>query len=277
MTAANPDSTALRDRLTAEQWICLLAPLAPERVNKRDGNDYLEQWDVRRWLTRIFGHGGWDLEVRELTCVREHGVQQPQQGTQAPRWRWWVSYRAQIRLHVRDQWGQPLGYWDGSAADEKANQPGHGDAHHGAMTSAESTALKRAAINLGDAFGLALYSSEAFDREAGKSVPVVGWTAVRPPEATPETSEGVPAAADSTTPEPTPDLSSPAASVATVEDWINGIDALIDAADDEATLKAAWETIGAEHAGGRVSEQDKAKLSKAITAKLNRLRGANAA
>lgn len=201
------DPTPLRDRLTAEQWRCLLAPISPDRVNKRDGNDYLEQWDVRRWLTRVFGPGGWDLESRELTCIREHGVQTAAQANQTPKWRWWVSYRAQVRLYVRDQWGQPLGYWDGSAADEKANQPGHGDAHHGAMTSAESTALKRAAINLGDAFGLSLYSSDAFDRQAKKSLPVVGWVAIRPPDDTPPpTAEGVPPAqAEPTTPGGVPD------------------------------------------------------------------------
>lgn len=177
----------LRERLTDEQWDLLLRPLNVERVNKLDGNDYLEQWDVRRWLTRIFGFGGWDEESRELTCIREHGVPQEQGGRPTGKWRWWVSYRALTRLTVRDQWGRELAHFDGAAADEKANQPGHGDAHHGAMTSAQSTALKRAAINLGDAFGLSLYVKDA----ELKRLPVVGWVAVNPPEHMPETAEAV--------------------------------------------------------------------------------------
>lgn len=195
----------LRDRLTPEQWATLLAPLNPERVNVLDGNDYLEQWDVRRWLIRVFGPGGWDLTVLDLTLLREHGVEQSAQQGKAPKWRWWVSYRATVRLTVRDQYGVTLGSYDGTAADEKANQPGHGDAHHGAATSAESTALKRAALNLGDAFGLSLYSKVAFDKRAGKSLAVVAWSAVRPPERPADAQAKADAAQADAVPAPAPD------------------------------------------------------------------------
>lgn len=217
----------LRDRFTAEQWDLLLRPLNPERVNERDGNDYLEQWDIRRWLTRIFGFGGWDEESRELACIREHGVEQPN-----GKWRWWISYRAQTRLTVRDQWGREIGHWDGSAADEKANQPGHGDAHHNAMTSAQSTALKRAAINLGDAFGLSLYVKD----RAAKRLPVIGWVAINPPQEKPETAEAV-SAPEREQIEDEPTGQDPAAAA---EAQADGYAQLVDQARTTDDLGALW-------------------------------------
>jgi Rad52/22 family double-strand break repair protein len=159
-------------QLTAPQLRLLHRGLDPKRVGKDDkGFAHMEAWDIKRYLLRVFGFAGYDTENRELALVRE--IEIPGQG-QNSRSRWTVVYRAQVRLTVKDVHGRVLGHWDGEAAGGASNQPKLDDAHDMAMKTASSQALKRAATNLGDQFGLSLYNN-------GSPAPVVGFCAAHPP------------------------------------------------------------------------------------------------
>lgn len=141
-------------RLTDTQVNALLAPIFKGRVSKnQQGFSHLEAWDVRRMLNRVFGFTGWSLvETSPPVCV----VEQPHQlanGKPGVK----VAYRAHLELIIHTPDGDCR--YAGSAVAE-ANQPDYnvGDAHDQALKSAESGALKRAATNLGDQFGLSLYN-----------------------------------------------------------------------------------------------------------------------
>lgn len=172
-TAEGPTShTQNQAALTAPQLRLLHRGLDPKRVGKDNkGHAHMEAWDIKRYLLRVFGFAGYDTENRELALVRE--IEIPGQGQNAPS-RWTVVYRAQVRLTVKDVTGRELGHWDGEAVGDSYNQPKLGDAHDMAMKTAASQALKRAATNLGDQFGLSLYNN-------GSPAPVVGFCAAHPP------------------------------------------------------------------------------------------------
>lgn len=157
-------ATAGPTDLAPEQIATLLAPINPNRVQHLRGQSHVEAWDVRRWLTRIFGFGGWSDETLELVCVSEREINPG---------RWTVVYRAQTRLTVKTLNGRPLSFWDDAAMGDSRNQPSLGDAHDMAMKTALSQALKRCAVNLGDAFGLSLYND-------GSANAVVMWSAAHP-------------------------------------------------------------------------------------------------
>ncbi len=151
-------STETQQRgLTADQLAMLLTPLNTNRVKQHKGNAHLEAWDVRRWLTRIFGFGGWDDEILSVECI--HSVTSPIGNDPAPlKHRCTAVYRVTMRLTVKDQWGNVVGHWEDGATGEGVNQVSVGDAHDLAFKAAVSQALKRCAVNLGDQFGLSLYN-----------------------------------------------------------------------------------------------------------------------
>ncbi|MFK0180032.1 Rad52/Rad22 family DNA repair protein [Streptomyces xanthochromogenes] len=150
--------------LTREQVATLLAPINPSRVQNLRGQSHLEAWDVRRWLNRVFGFGGWADETLELACVAQVEINPG---------RWTVIYRAQVRLTVKTTDGRLLTTYDDAAMGDSRNQPALGDAHDQAMKTALSQALKRCAHNLGDAFGLSLYND-------GSRQAVGLWSAAHP-------------------------------------------------------------------------------------------------
>ncbi|MEU4410673.1 Rad52/Rad22 family DNA repair protein [Streptosporangium sp. NPDC023963] len=133
----------------------LLQPINPSRVLK-DGknNSHVSQQDVTAHLTRIFGFGSFDIDIEGPDLVFE---QQRTNDQGKPTGRWDVCYRAKVTLTVRDPDGNVVCRLQGSATDTAENQK-RGDAHDLALKSAESTAKKRAATNLGDQFGLSLYN-----------------------------------------------------------------------------------------------------------------------
>lgn len=141
---------------TAAQIAQLLKPVNPKRVLK-DGkrNSHLAQQDVRAHLIRLFGFGSFDIDVTGPDLVFEQERRDDKTGK--PNNRWDVCYRATVRLTVRDPTGKKICHYDGTAADTAENQK-RGDAHGLAIRSSESLALKRAATNLGDQFGLSLYN-----------------------------------------------------------------------------------------------------------------------
>lgn len=135
-------------KISAEQYAQLIQPINANRVQKLQGkHQYLEQWDVRRFLICIFGFDGFDVETKSLELVREL---EPTKG------RWTIVYRAEVRLSIKVD-GEVIAVFEDAAAGDAINQPSIGDAHDLAMKTALSQALKRCAANLGDQFGLSLY------------------------------------------------------------------------------------------------------------------------
>lgn len=134
--------------LTQEQYEQLMKPLNPSRVAKRNqagrSLSYLEAWDVKAHLIRIFGFGGWSWDVFSA----EQAFEQEKDG------KWNVGYRVVGRLLI-----PTLDCTYTEAAVGSATLPSRGEAHDMAVKTAESDAIKRAAINLGTQFGLSLYNN----------------------------------------------------------------------------------------------------------------------
>lgn len=139
----------MHTNLTQEQYEQLMKPLNPSRIAQRQGGggrslSYLEAWDVKAHLIRIFGFGGWSWDVISV----EQAFEQDTGG------KWNVGYRVAGRLTI------PIldcSYTE--AAVGSATLPQRGEAHDMAVKTAESDAVKRAAINLGTQFGLSLYNN----------------------------------------------------------------------------------------------------------------------
>jgi recombination DNA repair RAD52 pathway protein len=155
----------------AKQTLQLLQAIHPSRV-LLDGKNHphVSQQDITAHLIRIFGFGNFDTDILETTLVFE---QQRTNDKGEPTNRWDVCYRAKVRLTVRDADGNEVcHYEDGSTAT--AQNQARGDAHDGAFKSALSLAKKRAAVYLGDQFGLSLYNK-------GQMRALVKGTLVLPP------------------------------------------------------------------------------------------------
>lgn len=167
----------------------LLRPINQRRVlADAKGHSHVSQQDVTAHLIRVFGFGGFDTTVLSCDLVfEEPHVNKSTGEVSADRWN--VCYRALLRLTVRGPDGQVVCvYEDGSTAT--AQNQTRGDAHDLAYKSAISLSKKRAAINLGDGFGLSLYNRGQLD-------PLVMATLVRPvaeteAEASGDVQEGVP-------------------------------------------------------------------------------------
>lgn len=148
--------------LNDKQHDVLLRPLNPARVSARQqagrSLSYLEAWDVKAHLIRIFGFGGWSADVLSADLAFED---QTQKGS------WNVGYKVVLRLSIPNLY---CTYTE--AAVGQATLPQRGEAHDMAVKTAESDALKRAAINLGDQFGLSLYNN-------GSLKPAVGTVLAR--------------------------------------------------------------------------------------------------
>jgi hypothetical protein len=136
----------------------LLKPLNPSRVATRSqagrSLSYLETWDVKAHLIRIFGFGGWSWDVKTAELAFEEKNEKGQ---------WNVGYKVIGTLTI-NHWASYT-----EAAVGSATLPQRGEAHDMAVKTGESDALKRSAINLGTQFGLSLYNN-------GSQKDVVGMT-----------------------------------------------------------------------------------------------------
>jgi recombination DNA repair RAD52 pathway protein len=176
--------------LNERQTRLLLMPVQESRVGKNaKGFSHLQAWDVRRTLTRVFGFTGWSEEILEETLVSERHVPNGKDSYGNDKFRHTVVYRAKVRLTVYDTDGNRLSFWDGSAAGDATNLPSLGDAHDFALKTALSQALKRAAHNLGDQFGLSLYNN-------GSTLGQVQWSMAYPPAGQQADTTPVPAVND---------------------------------------------------------------------------------
>ncbi|MFI7278493.1 Rad52/Rad22 family DNA repair protein [Streptomyces sp. NPDC049879] len=142
-------------RLSPAQTQALEAELNPDRISfDYDGNAHVEGWDVRAALTRIFGFGMWSEVITERRLIQERFI--PTDDADKTRGNWHVSWAVSILLTCWDAHGAPLGPFEGTTI-ETGKMPQLGGAHELARKAAATVALKRAAINLGNQFGLSLY------------------------------------------------------------------------------------------------------------------------
>ena len=167
--------------LNEVQVAALLKPLNPKRVMKANGQSHIPAYDIAAHLTRVLGFGNWDTELGDVTMLFE--TSEEKAGKNNTRYlAWTIGYAATIKLIIKDETGAEVAHWENGACGDAVNQPSRADAHHLAMTTAISTALKRcAAFGLGDQFGLCLYNK-------GKTEALVKTTLVGLPH-TPEGDE----------------------------------------------------------------------------------------
>ena len=148
--------------LNKEQQEYLLKPLSKSRVSQRSQSgrslSYVEAWDIKRTLIRVFGFGGFSVIADQAECV-SHQTGQGKSGSNHE-----VCWKVRVTLTIPALGAEYAEYAVGSAS-----LPSLPDAHDMAVKTAESDALKRAAINLGTQFGLSLYDN-------GSTADVVGRT-----------------------------------------------------------------------------------------------------
>jgi len=137
--------------ISQQQHEILLKGLNPKRIAKRQGGggkslSYLEAWDVKAHLIRIFGFGEWSWDVLSAELMFDDDNNGKHN----------VGYKVvgQLRIHATG-----ASYTEAAVGSATLGQ--RGEAHDMAVKTAESDALKRAAINLGDQFGLSLYNNGA--------------------------------------------------------------------------------------------------------------------
>lgn len=136
--------------LTVDQLVALHSNLNPNRVSRlQNGMSYLEAWDVKATLIRMFGYAGFSAECLEAKILRTAEIPQSKDDSKM---NWAISAQATVRLTIH-QTGAV--YTESAIATSK--QPDWGESADMALKSAESDALKRAAIYLGTQFGLSLY------------------------------------------------------------------------------------------------------------------------
>ena len=160
-------------RLTPDQYRYLLNPLRSSRVatRRQGGKDlsYLEAWDVKAHLTRIFGFGNWDSEMLEYHHVADRTYVSQNNADMVE-----VVYSCRIRLTIRDAQGEVLcTHTEGAVGSTSGPVSMLGDHHDNALKTAASDALKRCAINLGTQFGLSLYDN-------GNKADIIRQTLVAP-------------------------------------------------------------------------------------------------
>lgn len=173
---------------TDKQLEVLAKPLNSSRVAKRRGDgkelSYLEAWDVKAHLIRVFGYGNFDVEVLEYHPVFEREYEST---ATPPVPMIEIAYSARVRLTIYtpetpagkgEPWRSTVATYTEVAigqANVRQSSGSRGDAHDNAIKQAESDALKRCAINLGNQFGLSLYDN-------GSTQDVVKGTLLDPPK-----------------------------------------------------------------------------------------------
>lgn len=133
-----------------------MEPLSARNVTQRQGPggsslSYVDQHYVRRRLCEVFGPLGFDTETTLLERVSG-----PEKGEKG---KWVTEYVAKVRLTVRDPETGRVAVREGTAAGTGEDRQLNWSVHC-AVTEAETDALKRAAMQLGDSFGLALYDKQ---------------------------------------------------------------------------------------------------------------------
>lgn len=146
-------------RFSEAQVAQLLKPINKNRVlQDGKGHSHVSQQDITAHLIRVFGFGAFDTEIIDVQCVFQQPTLSIGRGKDKPDPnRYDVCYRALLRLTVRNEAGDVVCRFEDGSTATALNQT-LGDAHDLAYKSALSLSKKRAAINLGDQFGLSLYN-----------------------------------------------------------------------------------------------------------------------
>jgi hypothetical protein len=153
--------------LNRAQYDQLIKPINPRRVGKDGkGFSHIESFEARAHLNRVLGYARWSAEVTAMENIFDTETK-GEKGT-----RYTVCYRAAVKLTVCAPDGTVLATYTEWATGEATNQPSRGDAHDLSIKTAESQALKRAAINLGDGWGLGLYAKGSLSAIVGRSLVV---------------------------------------------------------------------------------------------------------
>lgn len=147
VTTETPVETP-RGALSGEQVSSLMRDLNPDRVvelnkGKSGTLKYLEAWDVKASLIRVFGFANFSAEVIDSQIVNVV----PKGDNQVV-----VLAKATVRLTIH---ATGAIYTESAAASQTGTQVG--EVADFALKTAESDALKRCAIYLGSQFGLSLY------------------------------------------------------------------------------------------------------------------------
>lgn len=172
-------------QISPAQYDTLMKPLNATRIAKRSQGgktlSYLEAWDVKAHLTRIFGFGNWDLQMLDYKHVTTRDyMTKPREGE--PKAMVEVIYSARCELTIRDTQGRQVCRHSEAAVGSASGPPNMlGEHHDNAVKQAASDALKRCAINLGSQFGLSLYDNGS-TREVIKGTVVTpeGWEKPKP-------------------------------------------------------------------------------------------------
>ncbi len=145
-----------RTSLTYDQLNALMAPLNGNRVASRSQGgrqlSYLEAWDVKAALIRVFGFGGFSADVVEDEIVSINRETRTNNGQEYERIE--VAAKVRLRLHIP---ALMCSYTETAVASQVGRDVG--EVADFAVKTAASDALKRCAINLGSQFGLGLYNS----------------------------------------------------------------------------------------------------------------------
>lgn len=144
--------TRTTSALTPGHLAKLTQPLAGSRVATRAGGggsklSYLEAFDVKAMLIRTFGFANFSADVTESSI--EKIIPDPENAK-----RFTVLAKCTVRLTIHETGAT---YTETACASQTGGQ-GIGEVADFAIKTAESDALKRAAIYLGTQFGLSLYN-----------------------------------------------------------------------------------------------------------------------
>lgn len=156
-----------------EQWDYLTQAINPNRIRVSEDEEafaYLQIWDIKRQLLRVFRIGGFDAYVRSALLEKIRVAPAPTRPTD--RTAWTVMYEAHVRLVVKDFEGRSATL-EGEGFGDADRYPFLAAAYRAAKAKALAAAWKHAAMLLGDQFGLSLYNN-------GSGQPVVRDFAVRP-------------------------------------------------------------------------------------------------
>lgn len=172
---------------TPEQAEMLDAKLDPRYVSQREGKfDYIEGHHAIREANRIFGFGNWQRHTLANDCIMAEPYRNDK-GREGVR----VAYLARVEVVVRTADGHWISY-EGTGYGDSTNYNDNshaGEAHESASKEAETDAMKRAMICLGDQFGLALYDANREHVEGGTPAPARQQRRSSPPPS----AEGAPA------------------------------------------------------------------------------------
>lgn len=142
---------------TAEQIGKLASPIKEGRISQRSGGggsklSYLEAWDVKATLIRIFGFGNFSVEVIDAKIIQ---IDKEPAANAGDKDKYTVLAQATARLTIH---ATGAVYTETAAASQTGKQ-GIGEVADFALKTAESDAVKRAATYLGTQFGLSLYNN----------------------------------------------------------------------------------------------------------------------